>query len=113
TSPSSVGDVLEKAWSPSEKRLDPPESLLRWLLSHPDKLTAQTSYGSESPDTEEKRKQLLAGDNPTRQEALRRLHDASKRRPGPNEWYVLEGSTRVDAFFRTTKAVVVIEGKRT
>jgi hypothetical protein len=113
TTPSPVGDVVDKAWGPDEKKLDPPESLLSWLVLHPERLTAGSIYGNASSETREKRRRLLAGDNQVRQEALRLVHDASQRRPWPNEWYVLEGRTSVDAFFRTTKAVVVIEGKRT
>jgi hypothetical protein len=108
--PSAVGAVFQTAWWPKEERLHPPHKLLQWMLENPRKLDPPRELGGQS--TAEKRKLLLAGDPGIQQEGSRLLSAAAVTRPWPNEGFVLEGPTSVDAFFRTRKAVVVVEGKR-
>lgn len=94
--------VLDGAWGEQERALDPPVSLLAWLIRN---LTPP----SKSTSIDEKRKRLLAGDPDTIAEALRLL----RGNPATREWYIFEGPTVPDALITTPDAVIVVEGKRT
>ena len=56
-----------------------------------------------------KTEKVVARDPPTIAGSIRLL----KTRSRPGVWYVLEGKSAPDVFFESTKALVVIEGKRT
>jgi hypothetical protein len=64
-----------------------------------------------SPETQAKRRALLAGDPGTRREALELLDETADL--ACREWWRLEGVTSVDCALFTTEAVIFIEGKRT
>ena len=88
-------------WGESERGLDPPASLLSWLVRNPGTWYAE-------PDTEERRR-LFAGDSATLELALEGLRSPHAHRA----WFILEGRTFPDAFLETRDALVVVEGKRT
>lgn len=92
-----------------EVQLDPPRSLLRWMVEHPERLQWPKQADDQDVTTQAKRKALLANDPAVRAEALALL---AKGQP-QQTWYVLEGRSRPDVFFETDDAIVVIEGKRT
>ena len=102
------GEIEETMWwkekgRPKEKRLDPPRALLEYLVRE---LPKDPELSSTVPD----RDKLLAGD----EEALARAIDAlSGKTVPPRAWYVFEGRTSVDAYIRTSRYVVLVEGKRT
>jgi hypothetical protein len=56
------------------------------------------------------RKELLEGDKDALAAALKALGDETIP---PGAWYAFEGRTSVDAYIRTTRYVVLVEGKRT
>lgn len=93
-------------WGKNERRLDPPKSLLRWLVAHAS-TPASEFWGS--PATRAKRERLVARDASTILEALRLLNGPTASRA----WYVLEGRSQPDACFETDTLIVLIEGKRT
>lgn len=94
--------LLEKYWQPTEKGLDPPVSLLSWLVRNLWTLPHSTGENGE-------RAKLLKGDHEAIAEALNLL------RSGPQEkaWHIFEGRTYPDVFLVAEDALVVIEGKRT
>ena len=96
------GELEETAWWPKEKRLDPPRALLEYLVRE----LPKSGKSSAVPD----RDRLLAGDEKALEEALTAL---GEERVPPRAWYVFEGATSVDAYIRTSRYVVLVEGKRT
>jgi hypothetical protein len=93
---------VEGYWEPREKSLDPPVSLLSWLIRNGQALTSQAV-------TYESRRLLIDGDGDTVELALAALRSSNE----PRGWYIFEGPTCPDVFLRTTSALIVIEGKRT
>jgi hypothetical protein len=89
-------------WGGSELGIQPPVSLLSWLIRNPSRLTSQPT---QSPD----RKSLFQGDPDATARALDLLRSQSATRA----WYIFEGPTFPDAFIETPDAIVVVEGKRT
>lgn len=94
-------------WGKNERRLDPPQDLLRWLVAHASAPASENLWGS--PATRAKRERLVARDLSTITEAIRLLQGP----PASRVWYVLEGRSQPDACLETDTLVVVIEGKRT
>ena len=94
-------------WGKNERRLEPPRSLLRWLVAHACAPASDDLWGS--PATKAKRESLVARDAATIDEALRLLETA----PTLRKWYVLEGRSQPDACLETDTILLVIEGKRT
>ena len=92
-----------------EARIDPPVSLLRWLIDNRVD-NPPTDFGSTSSSVREKRSRLFAGDLEIREEALGAL---SRGRYRQGDWYVFEGPTSVDAYIETRDLIILIEGKRT
>ena len=93
-------------WGNNERRLDPPKSLLRWLIANASAPASEGFWGGVG--TRAKRERLVARDPEVIAEALRLLESSSTFR----KWYVLEGRSQPDACFETDAILVVIEGKR-
>lgn len=89
-------------WGESERGIDPPVSLLSWLIRNP---TSQLQAQDRLPE----RKRLASGDPETIATALRLLRSSGSS----SGWHLLEGPTYPDAWIETPDALVVIEGKRT
>jgi hypothetical protein len=70
----------------------------------------QALGGSGGSSTVPNRDKLFAGDEAALAEALAAL---GKDTVPPRAWYVFEGPTSVDAYLRTSRYVVLVEGKRT
>jgi hypothetical protein len=94
--------LLAGYWEPKERGIDPPVSLLSWLIRNPEKLRPAHSV---SPD----RCLLFERDPETVQRALMLLRSQYETRA----WYILEGPTYPDVMLEARDAIVVIEGKRT
>lgn len=94
-------------WGDNERSLEPPRSLLRWLVCNASPPKNPKSWGSG--DTRAKRERLVRRDQQTIREALRLLEERPRRRA----WYVLEGESRPDACLQTEHLLLVVEGKRT
>lgn len=94
--------LLEGYWGPIERGLDPPVSLLSWLIRN-----LSPPVGDSNVD--EHRHLLLQRDPATVATALRLLRSDGNKRA----WYVFEGQTFPDAMLVTPDALVVVEGKRT
>ncbi len=92
---------LQGEWGKREHALEPPASLLEWLVRHPETWAAE-------PDKVE-RQRLLERDPEILQQALELIRAPHAAR----EWFVLEGSTYPDAYIMTPGATIVVEGKRT
>jgi len=95
--------LLEGYWGPGEKGLDPPVSLLSWLIRN------LWTRNQSATAKDQRRKLLLDGDPETIRDALRLLRAEHR----PRAWYVFEGHTYPDVFLVAKDAIVVIEGKRT
>jgi hypothetical protein len=94
--------ITDGRWEPQEKCLNPPVSLLSWLIRNVDSLVS-TALDNEL------RRLLSVGDPKTIQDALHllRTEDASRA------WYIFEGPTCPDVYLVARDALVVVEGKRT
>jgi hypothetical protein len=85
-----------------EHALDPPVSLLSWLVRNP-----TPALLSQKEIVE--RARLAQRDPVTVHEALKLLRTSGTG----SGWYILEGQTYPDVFIETPDALVVVEGKRT
>lgn len=99
-----TGDLtlVEGHWEPNEQGLDPPVSLLSWLIRNLWTL-------GKSPGVETDRAGVLSGDFAAIANALRRLRSEHASRA----WWIFEGVTYPDVLLIAPDALVVIEGKRT
>lgn len=103
--------LVDHAWEnePAEKPLSPPLSLLKWLASNLHEPGNTQIWKCMSEAVRKKRKQLIAGNLTTIQDAI----EALSSNPNPRAWYVLEGKSYPDVYLETRSLIVVIEGKRT
>ena len=101
-----TGDLtlVEGHWDPHEKCLDPPVSLLSWLIRNPGSLKPSSVASGDGI-----RQRLTQGDPQTVEKALRLLRT---ERVFP-AWYIFEGPTWPDVYLVARDALVVVEGKRT
>ena len=104
TCPPGVGTLQDHGWGESERALQPPASLLSWLIRN---LRCPSSMKEEHLSPE--RRDLIRGDPDRIKEGL----DLLQHSPNDRVWYVMEGPSYPDAFLATSEAVIVIEGKRT
>jgi hypothetical protein len=99
--------IQDKGWGRNEKKLEPPVSLLSWLIRHPH--MPANSILSLNLDKEQKRRELIDGSQTRLREALNLL----RNNPAKEDWHIFEGKTQPDVFIETPDILVVIEGKRT
>lgn len=108
---STKGDDLtveNKYWGDKEKTIDPPVSLLNWLISNPPDSLSKLDH-SVTNSTNWKRYHLWLKDPAVLDEAKHQLQLNHK----VTAWYVLEGKTHPDVLIYTPSTIIVIEGKRT
>jgi hypothetical protein len=102
-----AADIDDARWWPSEKRLAPPLSLLRWLVQNVKAPGRETDWGTGET---RKNREALVGRRPEAiKEALNRLAAGVAEK----DWAVLEGPSQPDVFLATKDTVIVVEGKRT
>jgi hypothetical protein len=102
---------LRNALEPS---IPPSGPFLRWLLEHPERLVWPKKCGVEKkydPNTQEKRKRLVANDLTVRNDALKQLAAIGANR-SRKKWWAFEGFTSVDCHLETDTMLLFIEGKR-
>lgn len=99
--------IEDKGWGDKEKKLEPPASLLSWLIRHP--RMPSDSQLSEDPVKAQKRRELIEGSDIRLREALSLL----RNNPSGEDWHIFEGYTQPDVFIQTPDIVLVVEGKRT
>jgi hypothetical protein len=99
-----LGDltITDGHWEPHEKCLNPPVSLLSWLIRNVDSLASTASDN-------EFRHRLAVGDPETIEHALHLLRTEG----GSRAWYIFEGPTCPDVYLVARDALVIVEGKRT
>jgi len=99
--------IQEAKWGEDEKKLDPPLSLLSWLIRHP----RIPAHGKLSHDRvkAQKRRGLIEGSDVRLHEALSLL----RHNPEGHDWHIFEGKTQPDVFIQTPDILIVVEGKRT
>jgi hypothetical protein len=105
--PGQLTSPQTRCWGDKERRLNPPRSLLFWLVNNASRPSSETLWGG--PETRKKREKLVERDPATIAEAHRLLCSQAK----PGVWYVLEGRSAPDVFLETEYAIIVVEGKRT
>ena len=94
-------------WGDNEVSLDPPVSLLSWLIRNPRK---PLSGGlSKDPIKKLKREEWINWNHERIIEGLNLLGNQNKG----EDWHIFEGKTKPDVFLETDDLIVVIEGKRT
>lgn len=99
--------IEDKGWGDQEKRLEPPVSLLSWLIRHP--RTPNDGQLSKDPVKAQKRRELIEGSDVRVCEALSLL----RKNPSGDDWHIFEGVTQPDVLIQTPDLMIVIEGKRT
>ena len=99
--------IQDKGWGGNEKKLEPPVSLLSWLIRHP-RMPAVGNLSS-NPAKAQKRRELIEGSQTILLEALNLL----RNNPTKEDWHLFEGKTQPDVFIETPDILIVIEGKRT
>lgn len=99
--------IRKHGWGDDEVKLEPPLTLLSWLIRHPGKKAPKIL--SKDPNKAEKRLQWLEGTKKYILEGLRLL----THNPNNEDWHIFEGPTQPDVYIETDDLVVVIEGKRT
>jgi hypothetical protein len=99
--------IQDAGWGENEKKLDPPISLLSWLIRHP-KIPANGQLSHNSVKAQ-KRHDLIEGSDARLVEALGLL----SYNPEGHDWHIFEGRTQPDVFIQTPYILIVIEGKRT
>jgi hypothetical protein len=99
--------IEHKGWGSQEKRLEPPVSLLSWLIRH--SRMPRDGKLSKNPMKAQKRRELIEGSDNRLREGLSLLRD----NPSREDWHILEGATQPDVFIQTPDVMIVIEGKRT
>lgn len=105
-------EIVASGWEscvPGKKEtaLDPPVSLLSWLIRNPRKPVSGTL--SDDPVKREKRQEWIANSPERLMEALRLL----RNNPQGDDWFLFEGPSQPDVYIETKNMIVVIEGKRT
>jgi hypothetical protein len=105
--PIDPGVISKIEYGAKEELLEPPKTLLHWLIEHPDEMSPPANMGSSR--TAEKRRALLLGDPHHIQEAHAGVNSGKLNRM----WYVFESASHPDVYIETDRAIVVIEGKRT
>ncbi len=110
--PSTPGPLLEPPVF--EYAAFPPVAYLNHLVGDTQRLSSAANgdpspYLGRSESTNAKRRDLVAGNAATVEEARARLKDDATGK----QWWVLEGTTMVDCALFAEKATVFIEGKRT
>jgi len=99
--------IQEAKWDKDEKKLDPPISLLSWLIRHP-KIPAHGKLSNDRVKAQ-RRHELIEGSDARLHEALGLL----SHNPEGQDWHIFEGKTQPDVFIQTPDILIVIEGKRT
>jgi hypothetical protein len=94
---------VEGHWYPHERALDPPISLLSWLIGNVEPRQLEDDAAVD------KRHRLIERDPDTVAEALKLVRSNYTQR----DWFIFEGPTYPDAVIITKRALVVVEGKRT
>lgn len=102
--PSTLGPLVDHAWWPNERPLEPSPALLSWLVRN---LKCPSSMKEDEIRAE--RRDLMNKDPERVGQALRLL----ETKPATREWYVMEGPSYPDAYLATDEIVAVVEGKRT
>lgn len=106
-SPKWDSTIQDVGWGENEKKLDPPISLLSWLIRHPRiPVDGQLSHNLVKA---QKRHDLIEGSDARLREALGLL----SHNPEGHDWHIFEGKTQPDVFIQTADILIVIEGKRT
>lgn len=99
---------LEGFWEPTGKQLNPPVSLLSWMIRNAGSLRPAGDAGRGDP-ADDRRQRLRAGEPAVVEEALRLLRSDAR----PKGWNIFEGPTSPDVFLVTPDALIAVEGKRT
>jgi hypothetical protein len=99
--------ITDVGWGENEKKLEPPVSLLSWLIRHP-RIPINGSLSSDQIKAQ-KRLDLIQGSNNRLHEALNLL----RNNPRGEDWHLFEGKTQPDIWIETPEILIVIEGKRT
>ena len=101
-----------------EHAVPPPLDYLEYLARNPRRLKWPRDADGEPrqyrPAVHQKRKALLAGEEPAIQEAIRGLRQQAEKSPDPDlkGWLVLEGPTSIDCALFAEGVTLFVEGKR-
>lgn len=94
-------------WGNTERRLAPPQSLLKWLAQN---ITEeQVERSGDTGPVRSCRLALAQREPSTVAAALKEIESGARTR----KWYILEGESAPDAFLETNRIILVVEGKRT
>lgn len=115
SSPKLTGPILEGKYlfGDKEAAINPPISLLKWLVSNPEKLDEQKRKEIMEDTTRESsllRTKIFNGDKNTIKEALKHIDEKGYV---DKAWYIFEGKTHPDIYIETENEIFIGEAKRT
>ncbi len=101
-----------------EKSVPPPQSFLRWLISHSNEMVwADSKTRSLSREPRRQREQLFGkhGSIAAQQAQVQALQELDRlgSEGSRRQWWAFEGFTEVDCYLETECFLLFIEGKRT
>lgn len=100
-------------WGASEKGLQPPVSLLSWLIRNAPHAGKPEPVSENDDEVAAERHKLWRSDAITIERGLKLLRNSRSKNGKRERWHILEGATCPDAYLVTKEALIVVEGKRT
>ena len=104
--------IIEYRYGYDEKAIQPPRSILKWLVENTDKLkdSEKAKIIADTKKSSIERAKLFSNDENQKKTALSNLE---KQKLPQVAWYIFEGYTQPDIYIETRTTIIVGEAKRT
>ena len=104
--------IIEYRYGYDEKAIQPPRSILKWLVENTDKLkdSEKAKIIADTKKSSIERAKLFSNDENQKKIALSNLE---KQKLPQVAWYIFEGYTQPDIYIETRTTIIVGEAKRT
>ena len=104
--------IIDCRYGYDEKAIQPPRSLLKWMVENTDKLkdSEKAKIIADTKKSSIERAKLFSNDENQKKTALSNLE---KQKLPQVAWYIFEGYTQPDIYIETRTTIIVGEAKRT
>lgn len=104
--------IIEYRYGYDEKAIQPPRSILKWLVENTDKLkdSEKAKIIADTKKSSIERAKLFSNNENQKKTALSNLE---KQKLPQVAWYIFEGYTQPDIYIETRTTIIVGEAKRT